>query len=173
MCLAYICKTIRSLRQAGVLAADHVKSCTMKLKLARRFLVSMGMMLASLAGILVVASLSGLDFSGPIAIVGTLASLACASGLLWSIRKYQVTELSEAGVSQLTLNGRIFVPWNDVSEVTMYSGAFILVSPQGKAMIYPKAYEQPEDVSEYVVTHMRKVMQERGAQVAKQPTTFS
>jgi len=145
----------------------------MKLILARRFLLSMGAMLVSLVGILLVALLSGLDISSPIAIVGTLLSLGCAAGVAWSVRKYQITELSEAGVSQITLNGLIFVPWDDVSEVTMYSGAFILIAPQGKAMVYPKAYENPEAVSEYVVTHMRRVMEARGARVARQPKTFS
>jgi hypothetical protein len=151
----------------------HVKSCSMKLSLARRYLLNMGMILASLVGVLLVAFFSGLDVSSPIAIVGTLLSLACAVALAWSIRKYQVTELSDEGASQLTLNGIVFVPWNDVSEVNMYSGAFILIAPQGKIIIYPKAYEQPEDVSDCVVTHMRQVMQARGARVARQPKTFS
>jgi len=145
----------------------------MKLILARRFLLSMGAMLVSLVGILLIALLSGLDISSPIAIVGTLLSLGCAAGVAWSVRKYQITELSEAGVSQITLNGLIFVPWDDVSEVTMYSGAFILIAPQGKAMVYPKAYENPEAVSEYVVTHMRRVMEARGARITRQPKTFS
>ncbi len=145
----------------------------MKLILARRYLINMGMILVSLVGILAVAFFSGLDVSSPIAIVGTLLSLASALALSWSIRKYQITELSEEGASQLTLNGIVFVPWNDVSEVSMYSGAFILIAPQGKVMIYPKAYEKPEDVSEYVVSHMREVMRARGARVARQPKTFS
>jgi hypothetical protein len=141
----------------------------MKLTLARRFLLTMGAMLTSLVGILLIAFLSGLDFSSPIAISGTLLSLACAAVMVWSVRKYQFTELSEAGVSQITLNGRIFVPWDDVTEVTMYSGAFLLIAPQGKAMVYPKAYENPGAVSEYVVTHMRRVMEARGARIARQP----
>jgi len=145
----------------------------MKLTLANRFLLSMGAMFASLVGILLVALLSGLDVSSPIAIVGILLSLACAAGLAWSVRKYQITELSETGVSQITMNGRIFVPWDDVTEVTMYSGAFLLIAPKGKAMVYPKAYENPEAVSEYVVSHMRRVMEARGARIARQPKTFS
>lgn len=180
MCPGWAGKTIRYLRLGPVRGgadlqrrAVHVESGPMKLILARRFLINMGMILASLVGILVVALFSGLDVSSPIAIVGTLLSLACAVALGWSIRKYQLTELSEAGVSQITLNGNIFVPWDDVAEVTMYSGAFILIAAQGKAMVYPKAYENPEDVSEYVVTRMRRVMQARGARIAQQPKTFS
>lgn len=144
----------------------------MQLKLSRRYLVNNGILLASMLGLTLFAVLADVGFTGPIATVGLLGCAACSFGLLWSTHKYQSTRVSEAGVEQAGLQGKIFVPWAEVEEVRMYAGAFILESARGKVLIYPRAYEQPEDLSEFVVNHMRKVMQERGARVAEKDTRF-
>jgi hypothetical protein len=144
----------------------------MELKLSRRFLINNAMMLVPLVGVTGFGVLADTGFYGPIATMGTLGCAACAFGLLWSAHKYESTRLSEAGVEQATMKGRVFVRWTEVKEMRMYSKAFILESPGGTVLVYPKAYNDPEDVSEYVVTRMRKVMQERGAQVAENDTKF-
>ncbi len=144
----------------------------MPLKLSRRYLFSNGLLLVCMVALTLFAVFADTGFTGPIATAGLLACAACSFGLLWSTHKYQSTRLSDAGVEQATLQGRTFFAWSDVKEVRMYAGAFILESPKGKVLVYPKAYENPEDVSEYVVTRMRKVLQERGGHVPEQDTRF-
>ena len=144
----------------------------MKLKLSRRFLINNAMMLVPLVGVTGWAVLADTSFYGPIATIGSLGCAACAFGLLWSAHKYESTRLSETGVEQASMKGKVFVAWADVKEVRMYSKAFILESARGTVLVYPKAYEVPEDVSEYVVTHLRKVMQDKGAQVQENDHKF-
>lgn len=144
----------------------------MPLKLSRRYLFNNGLLLVSMVGLTLFAVLADTGFTGPIASAGLLACAACSFGLLWSGHKYQSTRLSDEGVQQATLGGLLFLRWDAVEEVRMYAGAFILESGRGKVLVYPKAYENPEAVSEFVVDHLRRVMQERGAQVAEQDTRF-
>ena len=144
----------------------------MKLKLSKRYLFNNGLLLVSMVSLTLFAVFADTGITGGIAIAGLLACAACSFGLLWSAHKYQSTRLSDAGVEQATMQGRAFLAWTDVMEVRMYAGAFILESPKGKVLVYPKAYEHPEDVSEYVVTRMRKVLQERGGHVPEQDTRF-
>lgn len=142
------------------------------LKLSRRYLINNGVLLASMVGLTLFAVLADTGFTGPIAIWGLLACAACSFGLLWSGHKYRTTRISEQGVEQATLQGKLFLPWDAVREVRMYAGAFILESPRGKVLVYPKAYEAPEDISDFVIGHLRRVMQDRGAQVAEKDTRF-
>jgi hypothetical protein len=144
----------------------------MPLKLSKRYLFNNGLLLLSMVSLTLFAVFADTGITGGIAIAGLLACAACSFGLLWSAHKYQSTRLSDAGVEQATMQGRAFLAWTDVQEVRMYAGAFILESPKGKVLVYPKAYENPEDVSEYVVTRMRKVLQERGGHVPEQDTRF-
>lgn len=141
-------------------------------KLSRRFIINNGLLLGSMMLLTVVVVSAGTDFTGPIAAFGTVACTLSAFGLLWSAHKYQSTRLSEIGVEQATLKGRIFVRWTDMDEVRMYAKAFLLEGKQGTVLVNPKAYEDPEAVSEYVVTRLRKVMQDRGAQVQEGGTKF-
>ena len=137
----------------------------MPLKLSKRFLFNTAVMLVSLVGLTLFAFMSDVGFTGPIAAAGTLACAGCSFGLLWSAHKYQNTRLSDAGVEQATMKGQLFLRWEDIQQVRMYSKSFLLENPRGTVVVYPRAYERPEDVSEYVVTRLRKVMQDRGAQV--------
>ena len=86
---------------------------------------------------------------------------------MWSIHKYQGTELSEAGVTQVTMKGKLFPPWNEVEKLRIFGKAYILDSPRGSVIITPSAYEDPFAVAEYVTSHMRKIMEEQGAKVMK------
>lgn len=144
----------------------------MPLKLSTRFLFNTGLLLLSLVGLTVLAFMSETGFTGPIASAGILACAGCAFGLLWSAHKYQNTRLSDAGVEQVTMKGQLFLRWEDIQQVRMYSKSFLLESPRGTVLVYPKAYERPQEVSEYVVTRLRKVMQDRGAQVQENDKKF-
>ena len=144
----------------------------MLLKLSKRFLFNTGVLLLSLVVLTLFAFMSDSGFTGPIAAAGILGCAACAFGLLWSAHKYQNTRLSDAGVEQATMKGWLVLRWEDIREVRMYSKAFLLESPRGTVLVYPRAYEQPDDVSEYVVTRLRKVMEERGAQVQENDKKF-
>jgi hypothetical protein len=145
----------------------------MNLKLSRFFIIKMSLLVASMVVLTLFslfASPEGAEETGStIAVMGTLVAAACGGGLLWSIHKYQGTEISDAGVRQVTVRGSLFVPWEDVQALRLFGGAYILDSARGSIIINPKAYEDPFAVAEYVDGHMRKVMEERGAKVVKQP----
>jgi len=142
----------------------------MPLKLSRRFIFSTSLLVLSIVSLTVLALFSDTGLKGSVEAIGGLACAAAVFGLLWSAHKYQGTQLSEAGVEQVTMLGKIFLPWNEVMAVRMYSKAFMLDSMRGTVVVYPKAYERPDEVAEFVVIQMRKVMEERGARVQPNDT---
>lgn len=133
----------------------------MDLKISRRFIINTGAMLFSLLGLTVVTVLASGSFDGPLVAAATAISLLLTSLLLWSVHKYQHTRISDTGVEQPAISGLLRVQWRDVSGVSLYRGAFILDCPGGKLMIYPRAYEQPEQVSDYVVARLKRVFEDR------------
>lgn len=141
-------------------------------KLSRRFILSNGLLLGCMILLTAIGVSAGADFTGPIAVFGTLACGLSAFGLMWSAHKYRTTRLSEIGVEQATMQGRLFVRWTEMSQVRMYGKAYLLEGGQGTVVVYPKAYENPEAVAEYVVARLRRVLQERGAQVQEGDTKF-
>ena len=148
-----------------------LNSCIMKLQLSRFFIIKMSVLIGSMVALTLFAMFANPEgteeVSDTIAVLGSMVAAIFGGGLLWSIHKYQNTHLSEAGVTQVTVKGMLFVPWEEVLQLRMLGGAFILDSARGSVLINPKAYEDPFAVAEYVDVRMRPVMEARGAQVIK------
>lgn len=140
----------------------------MPLKLSIAFLIKTGLLLSSIVLLTVFALLSDTGLPPSVATIATLACAGCAWGLLWSAYKYQCTVLSVSGIEQITMKGWMFVRWSEIKEVRMYSKAFLLDGPSGTVLVYPNAYEQPYEVSQYVVEHLRPIIEAKGAQVLPQ-----
>ena len=137
----------------------------MNLKLSKAYIVKTLLMLVPLVSLTIYGINAEAGFTGPVVIFSVLACAGTTFTLLWSAHKYQNTRLTEQGVEQATMGGKLFVAWAEVQRIRKYKQSFILESARGSVLVYPAAYEQAAAVNDFMVTHLQRVMNERGARV--------
>ena len=138
-------------------------------KLSRFFLFKTALMLIPLVSLTIYSMRAEVGFSGPVVIVSMLACSAVAFAMLWSAHKYQNTLLTDTGVEQATLSGKLSVRWEEVKRIRMYKKAYLLETARGTVLVYPHAYDNPAAVNDFVVGHLQRAMNDGGGKAGPKP----
>jgi hypothetical protein len=79
----------------------------------------------------------------------------CGASVLMMLKIRNVsTRVTEAGVSQLTLRGRLHLSWNEVTQVTRAPLSLTLASAKGRVVVSVEEFADSAAVISYVESHI-------------------
>ncbi len=87
------------------------------------------------------------NFMGILAVGGAFVLI------LWKIRNVS-TRVTEAGVSQLTLRGRVHLSWNEVTQVTRAPLSLTLASAKRRVVVSVEEFADSAAVISYMESHI-------------------
>lgn len=77
-----------------------------------------------------------------------------AVGLLYLIIKVSSVRLTDVGISQISLRGRVHLNWDGIRSVRFNPGGFSLVGTSGRILIFLPLYRQVDDSAAWLLSRV-------------------
>lgn len=91
-------------------------------------------------------------------LLASLGTTGLGGYLFWSGCVQASTSVSEAGISQLSPTGRIFVRWSDIRKAEGYTGRLKLTTPDHVINIAVFQYKHTDEFLEFVQQQLSRVL---------------